>query len=94
VSKCIEIGHRAQMLRKAAPGMFAAQEISDVGDGTRWARANAAMTPIKTVKMKSFISMCFWSHAIEGVVWRRAGNAPIARSVPTSKQQVGKHCVT
>jgi hypothetical protein len=35
--------------------------------------------------MKSFISMCFWSHAIEGVVRRRVCNAPFARSVPTEQ---------
>lgn len=85
MSKCIQIGHRAQMLRRAAPVMFAGQESSDVGSGPRWARANAAITPIKTVKMKSFISMCFWSHAIEGVVRRRVCNAPCARSVPTEQ---------
>ena len=34
------------------------QGVSEVGDETWWARANAAITLIKTVKMKSFINMC------------------------------------
>jgi hypothetical protein len=54
---------RAQMLRSPPRARRVDQVVSDCEVGAGCARANAAITVIKTVKMKSFISMSAWSHA-------------------------------